>query len=166
VPRKLAILLPVLVMGLVLDQVTKGLILLKLPLGGSVSLIPGVLNLVHVHNKGAAFGLLSGWSAHFAWLFFVATTALVLVILGYLLWRVPDEQWPMALGYSLILTGALGNLIDRIRLGEVVDFIDVYYGHYHWPAFNVADSLVCVGAAVLVWVIIREEKTADASNPA
>ena len=88
------------------------------------------------------------------------------MVLGYLLWRLPEDQWPAALGYSLILTGALGNLIDRVRLGEVVDFIDVYYGHYHWPAFNVADSLVCVGAAVMVWVIIREEKTADASNPA
>jgi len=166
VSRKLAILMPVLVVGLVLDQVSKFLILLKLPLGGTVPLIPGFLNLVHVHNKGAAFGLLSGWSAQFAWLFFVLTTALVLVILGYLLWRLPEDQWPATLGYSLIMTGALGNLIDRIRLGEVVDFIDVYYGHYHWPAFNVADSLVCVGAAVLVWVIIREERTADASNPA
>jgi signal peptidase II len=165
VSRKLAILLPVLVVGLSLDQVTKALILMNLPIGGKITLIPGLLNLVHVRNKGAAFGLLSGWSAHFAWLFFVMITALVLVVLGYLLWRLADEQWPMALGYSLILTGALGNLMDRIRLGEVVDFVDVYYGHYHWPAFNVADSMVCVGAAVLVWVLIREEKTADASNP-
>jgi signal peptidase II len=166
VSRKLAILMPVLTVGLVLDQISKLLILQKLPLGGRVPLIPGLLNFVHVHNKGAAFGLLSGWSAEFAWLFFVATTALVLVVLGYLLWRLPGEQWLATLGYSLILTGALGNLIDRVRLGEVVDFIDVYYGHYHWPAFNVADSLVCVGAAVLVWVIIKDEKTADASNPA
>jgi signal peptidase II len=158
--------MPVLMVGLVLDQISKLLILQKLPLGGRVPLIPGLLNLVHVHNKGAAFGLLSGWSAEFAWLFFVATTALVLVVLGYLLWQLPSDQWLATLGYSLVLTGALGNLIDRIRLGEVVDFIDVYYGHYHWPAFNVADSLVCVGAAVLVWVIIREEKTANASNPA
>jgi signal peptidase II len=166
VSRKLAILMPVLMVGLVLDQISKLLILQKLPLGGRASLIPGLLNLVHVHNKGAAFGLLSGWSAEFAWLFFVATTALVLVVLGYLLWQLPSDQWLAILGYSLILTGALGNLIDRVRLGEVVDFIDVYYGHYHWPAFNVADSLVCVGAAVLVWVIIKEDKTADASNPA
>ena len=166
VSRKLAILMPVLMVGLVLDQISKLLILQKLPLGGRVPLISGLLNLVHVHNKGAAFGLLSGWSAEFAWLFFVATTALVLVVLGYLLWQLPSDQWLAILGYSLILTGALGNLIDRVRLGEVVDFIDVYYGHYHWPAFNVADSLVCVGAAVLVWVIIKEDKTADASNPA
>ena len=163
--RKLAIFIPLLVVGLALDQVTKLLVLFKLPLGHQVPLIPGLLNLVHIHNKGAAFGLLSGWSAEFAWLFFVATTGLVLVVLGYLLWRLPDDHWPAALGYSLILTGAVGNLIDRLRLGEVVDFIDAYWGRYHWPAFNVADSLVCVGAAVLVWVIIREEKTADASNP-
>lgn len=163
--RKLAIFIPILVVGLALDQVCKLLVLAKLPLGSQAPLIPGLLNLVHIHNKGAAFGLLSGWSAEFAWLFFVAITGLALVVLGYLLWRLPDEDWPAALGYSLILTGALGNLIDRVRLGEVVDFIDVYWGRYHWPAFNVADSLVCVGAAVLVWVIIREEKTADASNP-
>jgi len=165
VPRKLAIFMPILSTGLVLDQMTKILVMLKLPLGSQVPLIPGFLNLVHIHNKGAAFGLLSGWSAEFAWLFFVATTGLVLVVLGYLWWRLPADHWPAALGYSLILTGALGNLIDRVRLGEVVDFIDVYWGRYHWPAFNVADSLVCVGTAVLVWVIIRDEKTADASNP-
>ena len=138
--------------------------MLKLPLGSQVPLIPGLLNLVHIHNKGAAFGLLSGLSAEFAWLFFVATTGLVLGVLGYLLWRLPDDHWPAALGYSLILTGALGNLIDRVRLGEVVDFIDVYWGRYHWPAFNVADSLVCVGPAAGVGHYPRE-KTADASNP-
>jgi signal peptidase II len=165
VPRKIAIFLPLLVVGLALDQASKLLILAKLPLNDQVPLIQGFLNLVHVHNKGAAFGLLSGLSAQFAWLFFVGTTGLVLVVLGYLWWRLPDGHWPEALGYSLILTGALGNLIDRVRLGEVVDFIDVYWRRYHWPAFNVADSLVCVGAAVLVWVIIRGEKTADASNP-
>ena len=164
-PRKLAIFMPILALGLPLDQLTKVLVQLKLPLGSQVPLIPGLLNLVHIHNKGAAFGLLSGWSAAYAWLFFVATTGLVLGVLGYLLWRLPDDHWPAALGYSLIMTGALGNLIDRVRLGEVVDFIDIYWGRYHWPAFNVADSLVCVGTALLVWVIIRDEKTADASNP-
>jgi signal peptidase II len=165
VPRRLVILMSILATGLPLDQLTKILVMLKLPLGSQAPLIPGFLNLVHVRNKGAAFGMLSGWAAEYTWLFFVGTTGLALGVLGYLLWRLPDDHWPAALGYSLILTGALGNLIDRVRLGEVVDFIDVYWGRYHWPAFNVADSLVCVGAAVLVWVIIREEKTADASNP-
>ena len=163
-PRKLAIFIPLLVVGLALDQVSKLLVLYKLPLGGHAPLIPGLLNLVHIHNKGAAFGLLSGWSTEFAWLFFVAITGIVLVVLGYLLWRLPDDQGLAILGYSLILTGALGNLIDRIRLKEVVDFIDVYWGHYHWPAFNVADSLVCLGAGVLVWVILTEEKRANVSS--
>ncbi len=164
-PRRLMIFMAILATGLPLDQLTKVLVQLKLPLGSQVPLIPGFLNLVHVRNKGAAFGLMSSWSPDFVWLFFVAVIGLVLVVLGYLLWRLPDDHWSAALGYSLILTGALGNLIDRVRLGEVVDFIDVYWGRYHWPAFNVADSLVCVGAAVMVWVIIRDEKTADASNP-
>jgi signal peptidase II len=165
VPRRLVIFLAILVTGLPLDQITKVLVQLKMPLGSQSPLIPGLLNLVHVRNKGAAFGMFSGWSAEYAWLFFVATTGVVMVVLGYLLWRLPDDHWPAALGYSLIVTGALGNLFDRVRLGEVVDFIDVYWGRYHWPAFNVADSLVCVGTAILVWVIIRDEKTADASNP-
>ena len=145
---------------------SKLLVLQLMPLGSQTPVVHGFFNLVHVHNKGAAFSLLDSFSTAFAWLFFVATTGLVLGVLGYLLWRLPDDHWTAALGYSLILTGALGNLIDRVRLGEVVDFIDVYWGRYHWPAFNVADSLVCVGTAILVWVIIRDEKTADASNPA
>jgi signal peptidase II len=165
VPRRLMIFLAILATGLPLDQLTKVMVQLKLPLGSQVPLIPGLLNLVHVRNKGAAFGLMSGWPPGFVWLFFVVVIGVVLVVLGYLLWRLPDDHWSAALGYSLILTGALGNLIDRVRLGEVVDFIDVYWGRYHWPAFNVADSLVCAGAAVMVWVIIRDEKTADVSNP-
>jgi signal peptidase II len=165
VSRKYVIFVLLLVVGLALDQVTKGLVVQRLPLRSQIPLIPNFLNLVHVQNQGAAFGLLSGWPVQYTWRFFVAVSGVVLAVLGYLLWRLPDDHWPAALGYSLILTGALGNLIDRLRRGVVVDFIDVYWRHYHWPAFNVADSLVCVGAAILVWVIIREEKTADASNP-
>ncbi len=164
-PRKYIIVISLLMMGLTLDQVTKALVVQKLPLGSQVPLIPAFLNLVHIQNQGAAFGILSDLPAQFTWWFFVVASAVVMMVLGYLLRRLPDDHWPAALGYSLILTGALGNLIDRIRLGVVVDFIDIYWRHYHWPAFNVADSMVCIGAAIIVWVIIREEKTADASNP-
>ena len=121
---------------------------------------------MHVHNKGAAFSLLNSIPAGFTRPFFIISTGLVLGVVGYLWWRLPAANWPAALGYSLIMAGALGNLIDRVRLGEVVDFLDFYWGSYHWPAFNVADSLVCLGAAVLVWVILTEEKTDDASDPA
>jgi len=162
--RKWAILIPLLVVGLALDLASKLWVLDYLPLGGQIQVIPGLVNLVHVHNKGAAFGMMSGWSVEFARLFFVATSTLVLAVVGYLWWRLPEERWQAALGYSLIMVGALGNLLDRLRLGAVVDFLDVHWGRYHWPAFNVADSLVCVGAGFLVWVILTEEKKADASS--
>jgi signal peptidase II len=164
--RKLYILLPVLLVGVALDLVTKYLVLQNMPLGSHIPIIKGFFNLVHVHNRGAAFGLLSSWSLDFVRVFFVCTTAIVLAVVGYLWWRLPEEQGLAALGYSLIMAGALGNLVDRLRFGEVVDFLDFYWGHYHWPAFNVADSLVCLGAGVLVWVILREEKGVDVSSPA
>ncbi len=163
--RKFAFFLLILLAGLALDQVTKYVVVKTMPLGYQISLIQGFFNLVHIHNRGAAFGLLSHWSLGFARLFFIATTGVVVAVVGYLWWRLPEGQWQAALGYSLIITGALGNLIDRVRLGEVIDFLDFYWGGYHWPAFNVADSLVCLGAALLVWVILREEKRADVSSP-
>jgi signal peptidase II len=158
-PRKLALLLAVLTAGLALDQATKLILVRSLPAGAQVPVIPGFFNLVHIYNRGAAFGLLSGLPPAVARSLFLATTALVLAVVGYLWWRLPDRQRAAALGYSLIITGALGNFIDRLRLGEVIDFLDFYLGRYHWPAFNLADSLVCLGAGVLVWVIFRREES-------
>jgi signal peptidase II len=159
------LLLPVLVLGVALDQITKFLVVKSLPLGAQIPIIPGFFNLVHIRNRGAAFGLLANLSPHFAWIFFIITTLAVLVVVSYLWWRLPAGQGTAALGYSLIITGALGNLIDRVRLGEVIDFLDFYWGRQHWPAFNVADSLVCLGAGLLVWVILTEEKGQDVSHP-
>lgn len=164
--RKLRILLPILLVGVALDLVTKLLILEYLPLGAQIPVIDGLFNLVHIHNRGAAFGLMNTWSLEFVRIFFVCTTGLVLAVVGYLWWRLPEDQSLAVLGYSLIMAGALGNLVDRVRFGEVVDFLDFYWGRYHWPAFNVADSLVCLGAGVLVWVILREEKGVDVSSTA
>ena len=164
--RKLHILLPILLLGVALDQLTKYLVLQNMPLGSQIPVLQGFFNLVHAHNRGAAFGLLSSWSLDFVRVFFVCTTGMVLAVVGYLWWRLPESQEAAALGYSLILAGAVGNLVDRVRFGEVVDFLDFYWGRYHWPAFNVADSLVCLGAGVLVWVILREEKGVDVSSPA
>ncbi len=159
------ILLTILVLGLALDLVTQLLVMKLMPLGSQIPLAGGFFNLVHVHNKGAAFGLLGGLSMAFTRLFFVATTGLVLGVVGYLWYRLPEASWQAAVGYSLIMAGALGNLIDRVRLGEVVDFLDFHWGRYHWPAFNVADTLVCVGAGWLIWVILTEEKSGHASDP-
>ena len=163
--RKFTILLIVLGLGLALDLITKIMVLRLMPLGSRIPIADGFLNLVHLHNKGAAFSLLNGFSAGFTRPFFISITGLVLGVVGYLWWRLPPGCWQAALGYSLIMAGAVGNLLDRIWLGEVVDFLDFYWGHYHWPAFNVADSLVCLGAAILVWTFLTEEKAGNASNP-
>jgi signal peptidase II len=108
--------------------------------------------------------LLSAWSLDFVRIFFIITTGIVLAVVGYLWWRLPENQGLAALGYSLIMAGAVGNLVDRVRFGEVVDFLDFHWRGYHWPAFNVADSLLCLGAGVLVWVILREEKGVNVSS--
>jgi signal peptidase II len=164
--RKLALLLPILVAGVALDLGSKLWIVQALPPGAKIPVIKGLFNLVHIYNRGAAFGLLAHCSQGFARLFFIGTTGLVIAVVAYLWWRLPPGRWLASLGYSLILTGAVGNLIDRVRLGVVLDFLDLYWGRYHWPAFNVADSLVCLGAGFLVWTILKDEKDADVSRAA
>jgi signal peptidase II len=163
--RKVVVLILIVILGVALDQWTKWLVVKGLPLGAQIPIIRDFFNLVITYNRGAAFGLLANLSPAFAQAFFLGTTSLVLAVVGYLWWRLPEGEWPAALAYSLIMAGAVGNFIDRLRLGEVIDFLDFYWGRYHWPAFNVADSLVCLGAGLLVWVIFREEKSQDASNP-
>lgn len=164
--RKLLILLPVLLLGVALDQISKEMVLRSMPLGSHLTVIKGYFNLVHIHNRGAVFGLLSAWSLDYVRIFFIITTGIVLAVVGYLWWRLPGNQGLAGLGYSLIMAGAVGNLVDRVRFGEVVDFLDFHWRGYHWPAFNVADSLLCLGAGVLVWVILREEKGVNVSSTA
>ncbi|MBM4283967.1 MAG: signal peptidase II [Deltaproteobacteria bacterium] len=163
--RKFAVLLPILLVGVVLDQLTKLAVVRLLPLGAQVPVFQGFFNLVHIRNRGVAFGLLANLGVSYAWLFFVFTTLLVLIVVGWLWWRLPPGLPTANLAYSLIITGAMGNFIDRVRLGEVIDFLDFYVSRYHWPAFNVADSLVCLGAALLVYVILTEKEGDDVSHP-
>jgi signal peptidase II len=162
--RKLAIALPILVLGVLLDQITKLLVVWALPVGAQVPVIEGFFNLVLIFNRGAAFGLLSNLSLEFTWIFFIITTSLVLAVVAYLWWRLPAGETLGVTGYSLIFAGAVGNLIDRVRLGEVIDFLDFHIGRFHWPAFNVADSLVCIGAGFLLWCIFQEEKEHNVSH--
>ncbi len=132
---------------LVLDQASKWLALEQLTLHESVPLIP-FLNLTLVYNKGAAFGFLStasGWQN----LFFISIAIVATVVILYLLRRMGTKDRFLAVALMLILGGAIGNLIDRLLYGHVVDFIDVYYGSWHWPAFNVADSAITVGAVMI-----------------
>jgi signal peptidase II len=131
-----------------LDQYTKQLIAARFSLSESVELLP-FLNLTLAHNQGAAFSFLSdqdGWQRGF----FIVVALVVTLVLVTWLRRLGRGEWWTALALSLVIGGAVGNLIDRVLHGYVIDFIDVYYGSWHWPAFNVADSAICVGVALLL----------------
>ena len=133
----------------VLDQITKAVVLEHLPPGVAIHLIDGLLSLTLVMNTGLAFGLLGGLPAAWRWL--VAMLSIVaLVVLARVATRVlADGGWVARLSVALIFGGAVGNLIDRGRFGAVVDFVDLHFRGYHWPAFNVADSAITVGVTLL-----------------
>ena len=141
----------------VLDQFTKELALAGLQ--RPIALLPS-LNLVLVLNPGAAFGLLAragGWQQWFLTGVAGAISAFILVWL----WRTPSGSRLLPASLALVLGGAAGNLVDRVMRGAVVDFIDVYYGRFHWPAFNVADSAITVGVALLVLSSLRGREEND-----
>ena len=159
--KKNILFLAITVLVVLLDQATKAWIISTVRLYDSFAVIGGLFNITHVRNPGAAFGFLAATSPLFRYIFFIAVTlAAILLILHYL--RVSRiEETSLVSALALILSGAVGNLIDRVRFGEVVDFLDVYLGSYHWPAFNVADSAITVGVAILIMVLImrRKERT-------
>lgn len=141
-----------------LDQLTKLLVVKFLPLHSSVAVIPGFFNLVHVRNTGAAFSFLAGGYSTWRQVFFVTVSMVGMAVILYIYQGLKrDDRWARS-SLALIFGGALGNLIDRLRLGEVVDFLDVYVGSYHWPAFNVADSAISIGAVLLLLFLLRSPR--------
>ena len=136
----------------VLDQISKIVLAYHIPKYASIPVIEGFFNLVHVRNRGMAFGLMNRPGHGFKFYFLVAATLCAIVLL--LIWfrKMKDEDHNITIGISLILGGAVGNLIDRIRLGEVIDFLDFYLGSYHWPAFNVADAAITIG---IFWLAVN-----------
>ena len=150
--------LGIVVIIVVLDQVTKLWIDASMALHASFPVIDGFFNITYVRNPGAAFGFLAGAAPVFRTLFFLAVTVAAIVLILYYLYKTPSRGPFLTISLALILSGALGNMIDRVRLGEVIDFLDVYIGTTHWPAFNVADSAICVGAAIMFWVMVKDGK--------
>ncbi|MBL1278385.1 MAG: signal peptidase II [Ectothiorhodospiraceae bacterium] len=140
----------------VLDLGSKAIATHYLQLYQPIPVFPG-FNWMLAHNAGAAFSFLSNESGWQRWFFSVIALA---VSIGITLWikKLNSSQTLLALGLSLVLGGAIGNLWDRVTLGYVVDFIDVYYQQSHWPAFNIADSAICVGAVLLVLDSFRGER--------
>jgi len=140
---------------IVLDQLTKLLILQYLPLHSSLEIIPGFFNLVHVRNPGGAFSIFAGADSALRQGLFMGLTVFIVIVLLFAYRKLrPEDRWTRT-SYALIVGGALGNLVDRLRFGEVIDFLDCYVGAYHWPAFNVADSAITVGALMLVVSLLR-----------
>ncbi len=129
-----------------LDQVTKSVVARRIPMHGTVTCLGGLLRITHVRNAGAAFGVLQGRQTLFI---AAAAAAAVIVILCYP--RVSASNWPARLGLSLGLGGAVGNLVDRLRFGGVVDFLEVG----PWPVFNLADSAIVVGVALILLGMLR-----------
>ena len=162
--KKNILFLAITVLVVLLDQATKAWIISTMRLYDSFAVIGGFFNITHVRNPGAAFGFLAAAPPMFRYTFFiVVTVAAILLILHYL--RISRIEAPsLVSALALILAGAVGNLIDRVRFGEVVDFLDVYLGSYHWPAFNVADSAITVGAAILIVVLLQKRKGRTEGN--
>lgn len=134
---------------IVLDQLTKWWASASLELYDSIAVMP-LFNITLAHNTGAAFSFLAqagGWQR---W-FFAGIAIAVSIAIVIWLRRLPSNERLQAVALSLILGGAIGNVWDRLVHGYVVDFIDVYYGNYHWPAFNIADSAITIGAVLLIW---------------
>lgn len=144
-----------------LDQISKAVVLGRLPLGVQIPVVDGLLALTLVLNPGLAFGLLG--SVPPAWRWVVAALSLVaLAVLARVALRVlPAGGWGGRLSIGLIFGGAVGNLVDRARFGAVVDFVDVYWREWHWPAFNVADSAITVGVALLALRLLNDRSSSS-----
>jgi signal peptidase II len=163
------VILLVFVSGAILffDQLTKNLISRSLKLHESTVVVKGFFSLTYIRNPGAAFGVFADSTDGFRTVFFLVISSLAILLLAYFFLRAPREDSVSLVAIALLFGGALGNLIDRIRFGEVIDFLDFYIGAYHWPAFNVADSAITVGISLLILeaFIKRQIQTDPPSDP-
>jgi signal peptidase II len=141
---------------LVCDQVTKLYIVRRFSLHQSLTVVENFFSITYVRNKGAAFGILADSAVRIP--FFITVSILAALGILWYLRRTRAEQHWLHFGLALIFAGAVGNLIDRIRLGEVIDFLDVHWHQYHWPAFNVADSAITVGVVILLIDLWLDER--------
>jgi signal peptidase II len=138
-----------------LDQFLKAYVGATMNLHESIPIIEGYFNITYVKNPGAAFGFLANSAPEFRSLFLISVTVIAIVLILYFISKNTAKEVFLTFSLSLIFGGAVGNLIDRIRFGEVTDYLDFYISSYHWPAFNVADSAISLGALVLVVEIFR-----------
>lgn len=139
----------------IVDQITKAIVDRTMPLHHSIPLIDGFFNLTYIRNTGAAFGIFSGSHEAFRLPFLILVSVVASGFIIVMLRRLRGGEAGLATALAFILGGAIGNLIDRIVYGEVIDFLDVYWSNYHWPAFNVADSFITIGVAITLFYLIK-----------
>ena len=137
------------------DQLTKVIVDRTMPLHHSIPIIDGFFNLTYVRNTGAAFGIFAGAHEVFRLPFLIGVSIVAIGFIIVMLKRLRDDATALVTALAFILGGAVGNLIDRIVYGEVIDFLDVYWSNYHWPAFNLADSFITIGVAITLFYLIR-----------
>jgi signal peptidase II len=142
---------------IVLDQISKMIILRWMPMFEIIPVIPGFFNITHIHNPGGAFGFMADQGPHIRSFIFLAMSSLAAIVVLYFYFSTPIHYTWLSIALLLIFGGAVGNMIDRFRFGEVVDFLDFYVGGYHWPAFNVADSGITVGMTILVYHLLFDK---------
>jgi signal peptidase II len=152
----------ILVTVVALDQITKAILQRSLALHEYRPVIDGLLSISHVRNRGAAFGILSDAGLPYQGVVLSIVSLLALVAIGVYAWRLPPAARLPRLALAFVLGGALGNLIDRVRYGYVVDFIHVYWNQHVWPDFNVADSAITTGVCLLILDMLRSERRAEA----
>jgi signal peptidase II len=163
--RKYWVLLIACLLILILDQFTKYEVEQKLPLHHRVEVISNFFNLTHVRNAGGAFGIFGGRRGGWGTVFFVGISVLAIGSLFYFIWKVKEDEKNLNLSFSLVLAGAIGNLIDRLRYGEVIDFLEFYLSSFYWPAFNIADSAICIGIGLMAFeILIWDHKKAAKSR--
>jgi signal peptidase II len=150
---------------LLVDQIAKWIIFKRVPLYSSLKVIPGFFNLTRIHNKGAIFGAFSQTNKPLVLVLLTAASSIALMLVVYYFIKTPASERGMKLALSLILAGALGNLVDRIFRGYVIDFLDFYIKNKHWPFFNVADSCITIGAfLLLIHLFIRKPECTLSSS--
>jgi len=143
----------------ILDQSTKVLVHKSMRLYQSIPIIDGFFNLTYVRNTGAAFGIFAGSAEIFRRPFLIAVSIVAIAVILMMVKRLPEGNTWLSTALAFILGGALGNLIDRVIHGEVIDFLDCYWGKYHWPAFNLADSFITVGVGITLGILLRSHES-------
>ncbi len=144
-----------------IDQATKMFVVRAMPLFYSVEIIPGFFNLTHIKNPGGAFGFLSDSEPHIRLFILIFVSIAAIFFLFYLHLKTPPEYPLLSGGFALVFGGAMGNIIDRVRFGEVTDFLDFYFRGFHWPAFNAADSAITTGMSIVIFYLIVKKKIFD-----